>query len=131
MTMPQGTTWDVDRIIRVVDGDSLRVARSRLVDLDGRHYRLTDADPAGVLLRLAWVDTPERGKPGWETAGHDLRAWLFGGPGSPIVPRTGLRAVCYESAGWDRILADLLDANGNSASQWLMTDRGWPPYEAA
>jgi endonuclease YncB( thermonuclease family) len=123
--MTAGTRWDIDRIIRVIDGDSLRVVRSRLIDLDGRHYRLTDADPDGVLLRLAWVDTPEKGKPGWAEARADLFRWV------DEISTDELRAVCYESAGWDRILADLLDANGQSASQWLMADRGWPPYEAA
>jgi hypothetical protein len=26
------------------------------------------------------------------------------------------------------MLGDLIDADGNSASQWLMVERGWPPY---
>jgi endonuclease YncB( thermonuclease family) len=122
MTAPAGTVWDVDRIVRVVDGDSLRVIRSRRIDLDGRHYRLTDDDPQGVLLRLNWVDTPERGDPKWHDARYDLLDW--------IDDRNGVRmhVVCFESAGWDRILCDLRDALGASASQWLMADRGWPPY---
>jgi endonuclease YncB( thermonuclease family) len=123
MTQPTGTTWQVDRIVKVVDGDSLRVVRTRLIDLDGRHYQLTDADPNGVLLRLAWIDTPEKGRPGWAQARADLAVWC--------TTRTApgpLAAVCYESAGWDRLLADLRDSTGASASQWLMADRGWPAY---
>jgi endonuclease YncB( thermonuclease family) len=133
MTAPQGTTWDVDRIASVTDGDTIRVYRSRTTQLGDDWYRITDANPDGtprsVSLRLAWVDTPERGKPGWKKAREDLVDWCES-KGVPLTDPGELRVVCYESAGWDRILADLTDANGNSASQWLMTDRGWPPYEA-
>ncbi len=128
MTTPQGTTWDVDRIVKVIDGDSLHVLRSTITKLGDDWYRIHDVAADGtrrpVALRLAWVDTPERGKPGWAEAREDLFRWV------DEISTDALTAVCYESAGWDRILADLTDANGNSASQWLMTDRGWPPYEA-
>lgn len=118
----------MDAVVRVTDGDTVRVLRSRTVELDGRRYRLADdpaTEPRGVSIRLVWVDTPERGdNPGWETARADLTDWL-----DRAAPR-GLRVVCYASAGWDRLLGDFLDADGGSASQWLMTQRGWPPYVA-
>ncbi len=122
-----GTTWRVDAVLRATDGDTVRVLRSRPVELDGRHYRLADdpdAEPDGIPVRLVWVDTPERGNhPGWENARADLRLWLAAATaGGPIT------CVCYTSAGWDRLLADLIDAGGGSASQWLMTERHWPPY---
>jgi endonuclease YncB( thermonuclease family) len=134
-----GTVWDVEAVTKISDGDTIRARRTRVVDLDGRHFRQTDANPDGtpgdVSLRLAWVNTPERGKDGWAQAKADLAGWLAdrtlpGGDGQKW-PQGDLHVVCYQSAGWDRILADLIDANGQSASQWLMADRGWPPYTGA
>lgn len=117
----EGTTWNVERVVSVTDGDTLRLVRSRPIELDGRHYTLTDADAKGEAIRLVWVDTPERGDhPGWENARADLTGWC--------ELHAPLRVVCYESGGWDRLMGDLLDADGNSASQWLMIDKGWPPY---
>lgn len=127
MTAAPGTEWDVLRVVRVTDGDTVRLLRSRPVELDGRHYLLADdgaAQPAGIPIRLVWVDTPERGDhPGWETARADLADWCNARAGL-------LRVVCYESAGWDRLLGDLIDVDGRSASQHMMTVKGWPPYEA-
>jgi endonuclease YncB( thermonuclease family) len=124
-----GTAWRVDLVTHVTDGDTLRLIRSREIELDGRRYWLADAEPEGVAIRLAWVDTPERGvHPGWEQGRADLMDWLSG-----KGRRAGaLHVICYASAGWDRLLGDLLDPDGNSASQWLMTEgnggAGWPPY---
>jgi endonuclease YncB( thermonuclease family) len=118
-----GTEWDVEAVVSVTDGDTLRLIRSRVIELDGRRYRLTDEGADGVPIRLVWVNTPERGKEHYKAARYDLMAWaehLSAGP---------LRVVCYESAGWDRLLGDLIDATGASASQWLMRERGWPAYE--
>jgi endonuclease YncB( thermonuclease family) len=132
-----GRAWTVDRIASITDGDTVRVYRSRVTQLGDDWYRIADANPDGtprsVPLRLAWVDTPERGKPGWADAKADLVQWLaertLPTPADPNFDGIPLTVVCYESAGWDRILADLRDADGNSASQWLMADRGWPPYD--
>jgi len=119
-----GTEWDVERVEKVTDGDTLRVVRSRIEKMGDHNFRITDI--TSMAIRLVWVDTPEKGDhPGWERARADLTEWIskhwpdFDHP---------LRVVCYESAGWDRMLGDLIDADGNSASQWLMTERGWPPY---
>jgi endonuclease YncB( thermonuclease family) len=122
-----GTEWEVVSVAKVTDGDTVRLVRRRQIDVDGRRYWLTDVTSESI--RLVWVDTPEKGDhPGWENARADLATWVSHRiPLGAIVPR-GLRVVCYESAGWDRLLGDLIDADGNSASQWLMTERGWPPY---
>ena len=126
MTTPAPTVWHVDAITSVTDGDTLRIRRSRIVDIDGRHYRLSDHHPRGVPIRLAWVDTPEyRHDP--EAAARaraDLQHWIE----LHEFAHEPLTVICYESAGWDRLLGDLIDSHGNSASQFLMGDRGWPPY---
>jgi endonuclease YncB( thermonuclease family) len=126
MTGASGTMWDVDRIERVGDGDTLRLYRSRLEQIGDHWYRITEVNPDGaprtVSIRLVWVDTPERGKPGWHEARDDLVKWASTAALGPI------RVICYESAGWDRILGDLIDSAGQSASQWLMAACGWPAY---
>jgi endonuclease YncB( thermonuclease family) len=121
-----GTEWYVETIeLRSGrprgDGDTVHLIRSTQQQLGDTRYWITDVEPRAI--RLVWVDTPERGEDGYKQADADLDEWL-------IEHAAGLRVVCYESAGWDRLLGDLLDADGNSASQWLMTDRGWPPYRA-
>lgn len=121
------TTWRVDAVISVTDGDTVRILRSRELHWDGRDYILTDADDVhGVPHRLVWVDTPERGDhPGWENGRTDLAQWCSRALGlGPIT------ALVYGSAGWDRLLVDLHDANGESCSEWMMQERGWPPYVA-
>jgi endonuclease YncB( thermonuclease family) len=120
-----GTEWWVEHVAKVTDGDTVRLVRSRDVELDGHTYRLTDDEADGIPIRLVWVDTPERGDhPGWEKARADLSEWITKVSSRPEA----LRVICYESAGWDRLLGDLIDADGNSASQWLMTEKNWPPY---
>jgi endonuclease YncB( thermonuclease family) len=122
------TVWQVDRIVRVIDGDSLRVVRSRLAQLGDDWFHLRDADPFdGVPVRLLWVDTPERGRPGYVEARDDLQAWIAERSTSNAVGG-GLRLVCHYRDAFGRLLADLQDVEGNSASQWLMAERGWPPY---
>lgn len=127
-----GTEWQVDRIDKVTDGDTVRVVRSRIEHMGDHDFRITDVD--SMPIRLVWVDTPERGDhPGWETARADLHAWIeeagnlwLDSDGQVRTP--ALRVITYESGGWDRMLGDLIDADGNSASQYLMTVKGWPPY---
>lgn len=125
----EGTVWDVEQVVKVTDGDTLRLVRSRIEHMGDRDFRITDVD--SMPIRLVWVDTPERGDhPGWEQARQDLAEWIseHGGNLYGDDEEHPLRVVCYESAGWDRMLGDLIDADGNSASQWLMTVKGWPPY---
>jgi endonuclease YncB( thermonuclease family) len=122
--LSQGTEWQVDRIEKITDGDTLRVIRSRVERLGDHDFRITDV--TSMAIRLVWVDTPERGDhPGWEKARADLEQWIHH---AQWGDEHRIRVITYESAGWDRLLGDLLDADGNSASQWLMVERGWPAY---
>lgn len=104
------------------DGDTVWLLRKRLDYLGDDIFWITDPDHKSH--RLAWVDTPERGEEGYSQADADLDNWiidsLFLGP---------LKAIVYGSAGWDRLLVDVLNANGESASQYLMIEKGWPMYE--
>ena len=116
----EGTYWDVEHVVSVTDGDTVRLIRSRQAQLGDDWFRVTDI--GSKPIRLVWVDTPERGDhPGYEQAAADLAEWIN-------TRSSDMTVVCYESAGWDRLLGDLIDEDGNSASQWLMTERGWPAY---
>jgi hypothetical protein len=70
------TAWTVLAVDRVVDGDSLRLTRQRIVgEVDGLTITATDSAP--VPVRLVHVDTPERGEVGWARARDDLIAWVL------------------------------------------------------
>lgn len=103
------------------DGDTVTLIRSRIAPLGDEPFYLRDV--TGKAIRLAWVDTPERGEAGYSQADYDLDEWI-------LARRGRLRVVCYGSAGWDRLLGDLIDDRGESASQYLMREKHWPMYEA-
>lgn len=115
--------WEVVRIVRVVDGDSLWLTRRRVVgEADGLRVSVEDTEPVNV--RLVHVDTPERADLGaWVAARRDLELWV------------GLRTLRFIPAGRDpfgRRLADLEDVRtGQTASDYLIRERGWHVYGAA
>lgn len=129
-TKGEALAWRVDRVDHVVDGDTLFLYRRRTVVVD--HQIAADVyDREPQSIRLVWVDTPEKGNhPGWENGRADLTAWVVG-----AVARGPLTVITYASGGWDRLLGDLLDSEGNSASAWLLTEgnggAGWPYYQKA
>lgn len=123
-----GREWTVEEVVvtktgaRRGDGDTCWLIRSRIDFIGDHRFRVEDVDP--VSIRLVWVDTPERGKPGYREATDDLsawldRAWLMG----PVT------VIIYESAGWDRLLGNIIRADGESASQYLILEEGWGIYE--
>lgn len=122
-----GVVWDIVSIVMLKngrprgDGDTISAYRKRIDLLGDKLFWIADVDPAPI--RLAWVDTPERGEEGYAQADKDLDDWILRAPGQ-------LRVVCYGSAGWDRELGDVIDGEGNSASQYLMREKNWPMYEA-
>lgn len=124
------TTWQVDRACRVIDGDSVRVVRSRVTQLGDDWFHVRDADGTnGVPIRLLWVDTPERGQPGYTAARDDLARWIADRAIPYAHPR--ITVVCHYRDAFGRILGDLVDDLGESASQWMMRDRGWPAFGVA
>ncbi len=127
-----GEEWDVVEFIRNKDGrprgdgDTVTIVRTGLRRLGDKLFHVTDAEPQPA--RLCWVDTPERGDhPGYAQADLDLDTWILERLG------TGRRitAYCFDGgAGWDRLLVNLVDDLGESASEYLMRRCGWPMYEA-
>lgn len=65
--------YDVVRVVKVVDGDTVDLELSRQLDL-GFHVHVAASTVQRV--RLLGVDTPERGQPGWREAGEYVRQWL-------------------------------------------------------
>jgi hypothetical protein len=127
-----GTAWDVLAVARykngrrLGDGDTLDLLRTRIAQLGDDWFRLTDLTPRPI--RLVWVDTPEHtDPPGWARATADTSGWI-----ERKMALGGFTVVTYGSAGWDRLLGDLIAADGESCSQWLLTQanggQGWPPY---
>lgn len=127
-TAGESITWQVSTVDHVHDGDTLFLVRTRTVVIDpGLAAEVHDRVPQSI--RLVWVDTPEAGvHPGWERGRADLRAWV-----ASALAAGPLTVITYASGGWDRFLGDLLDVNGASASQWLLTQgnggKGWPYYQ--
>jgi endonuclease YncB( thermonuclease family) len=120
-----GETWQVERVSRAVDGDTVRLVRRRVARLDSLEQITRDAHPDGASVRLVWLDTPERGHIDYRKATADLTAWI-----ADAQQRGPLTVICYDGgAGWDRLLGDLLDADGRSASQHMMIECGWPAYQ--
>lgn len=86
------TTYDyrLVEVIRVVDGDTIDAR----IDL-GLHLT------AALRFRIADIDTPERGKPGWTEATEYTRAWL--------IAHTGIRMETHKADSFGRWLASIYD----------------------
>lgn len=124
MTVPIGTDWAVQHVVRVIDGDSVRVVRRRTSPIaDGLDCDVYDTDPDGVALRLITLDTPERGEPGYSEAAADVADWLH-------EYRDRLRVETWPGGGFDRLLADIYvhGDRSNTLSQHMLRDRDWLPY---
>jgi endonuclease YncB( thermonuclease family) len=121
--MSPGTDWQIDRIVRVTDGDSLRVVRRRRTLLDGLRIETTDADFInGVPIRLINLDTPERGHDDYLEARNDVVNWLGRHP--------HLSITTWPGGGFDRLLGDIwvTGDRSNTLSKWMLIERNWDPY---
>lgn len=110
---------------RMGDGDTLNVVRRGVQRLGDKDWILEDPTHTGI--RLVWVDTPEKDEPGWAKATADLTKFIL--PYAKLDGSYNMHLVTYGSAGWDRILGDLIGDDGRSASQYLMTECDWPMYK--
>lgn len=114
--------WKLE-VASVTDGDTIRGHLSRELPVtNGWSQTLHTTNPKGYPLRLVILNTPERGQPGYVEARADLARWLE-------LRRGRLRVETYESAGWDRLLADIYGEGDRSdtASQWMLL-QGWASY---
>lgn len=115
-------TYDA-QFVSITDGDTLRLHLEREMPLvPGWATTLHSTHPRGVPVRLIILDTPERGQEGWHAARDDLTTWV-------LARQEVLRCDVYESAGWDRVLGDLYNAEdrGDTATQHMLR-LGWPHY---
>jgi hypothetical protein len=129
-----GVEWTVVEIAyfkngrRRGDGDTFDALREQIAWLGDRKYLVADLEM--VAFRLPWVDTPETRKEPAKAAkaAAEFTYWI-----EQSLELGPLTIFCYGTAGWDRILADIVNADGNSAAQYMMTEgndgRGWPLYE--
>jgi endonuclease YncB( thermonuclease family) len=126
-----GTDWHVIELVRVTDGDTVRLVRERTERLDDQEDVHRDvADPNGdgkddgVPIRLINLDTPERGEEGYSQAKADLAAWITVHSHELMVTTWG------ETGGFDRFLGDLWveGDRSNTATQYMLRDKGWLPY---
>lgn len=131
-----GEIWDIVEFIRNKDGrprgdgDTVTIVRHAIRRLGNDRFHVTDVDPQPA--RLCWVDTPERGdQPGYSQADLDLDTWIL----ERLNSGRQLTAFCFDGgAGWDRLLVNIVDDAGESASEYLMRPKeqggcGWPMYE--
>ena len=72
-------------------------------------------------VRLAGVNTPERGQPGWEEARERLREWLERGP---------FNLICYGRDKYGRLLADAERGTG-LLSRYMLEAPGTRPVAVA
>lgn len=125
MTALLGTDWAVQRVVKVTDGDTVRLARVRTeIVADGIWADFYDS--TSVPIRLINLDTPERGQPGHTEATLDARTWL-------AHHAAELRVETWPGGGFDRLLGDIYVAGdrGNTLTQWMLRERGWAPYVEA
>jgi endonuclease YncB( thermonuclease family) len=113
--------WIVQHVHRVIDGDSLILSRSKHIgEADNLLIAAFDKEP--VRVRLIHVDTPERGEEGWALAKNQLDDWVH----------EWLGGLALYVAGWDnfgRILGDLKNSDGESATLHLVANCGWPTWQ--
>jgi endonuclease YncB( thermonuclease family) len=127
-TYEPGTDWAIDAVPRIVDGDTIRVIRSRIVgQTDDQLIVARDRHRNGMAIRLVTLDTPERGEPCYTDARDDVARWLLEHAGR-------LRIETWPGGGFDRLLGDVYVAGdrADTLSQWMLRygnrGQGWDAY---
>lgn len=128
-----GDHWTVTKIQhykngrRMGDGDTTNVLTVQMRLLGHRLYWVQEVD--WLSVRAITVDTPEWSTPLGPTAASQTTAWL-----ERAMAMGPLSVYLYDSAGWDRLLGDFVNAEGESLSEWLMRPIelggcGYPAYQ--
>lgn len=115
--------WQIDHVVSVTDGDTIRAMLSRDEPLDnGLRHKVYTENPKGDPLRLVHLDTPERGQTGYYEARDDVRFWLDAHP--------WLRVATPYKDSLSRRVADIYVAGdrADTLSQWMVLERGWPVW---
>lgn len=94
--------------VKTIDGDTV----DALIDLGFKVQLGTSKSP--VRLRLAVIDTPEKGELGWTEATNFTRKWFEANP--EFIVKTDHD----KSGGFDRWLADCYSLSGESISKLLL-----------
>ena len=127
--------WRLDRVTKLGDGDTFEAVLRRDLDEDvievgpGRRIIEDREEELEARVRLAYVDTPERGEAGYKLAGADLAFWLGANTGAAVL----VRGYLWDTFG--RLVADVyLEGDPETASQYLMSagnnGAGWPAWSA-
>lgn len=111
--------YELITVRRVVDGDTVDLTVGRTIDFG---FYLIEHKQFSARFRLAGVDTPERGQPGWAEAGDFVGLWL--------ADREGIaRVYTIKPDNFGRFLAVIYGAGGpaDSLNQALLDyGYGWP-----
>lgn len=95
-------------VFNVVDGDTVDVT----VDLGFKVY-------TRQRIRLARIDTPERGQPGFDEAGDFLRELILG---KTVTLKT------YKASKWGYFLGDII-LDGEDINQRMLNEHMAKPYD--
>ena len=113
--------WQIVRVVKVVDGDTVAFEVSRVLDDDGEREIFERV--RSMKVRLVTLDTPERGEVGWPEARADVAYWLsVGGP---------LRVETYGRDAFGRHLGDVYVTGdrGDTLTQHMLTVGGWEAWD--
>jgi micrococcal nuclease len=94
-------------VFNVVDGDTIDVT----VDLGFKMY-------SKQRIRLARIDTPERGQPGFAEAGHYLRE---------LIMNKEITLVTHKVSKWGQYVGDIV-LNGEDINQRMLDEGLAKPY---
>lgn len=113
--------WTVDRVVRVVDGDTVYLDCYRIVPVSHDMEAILHPVPH-LQVRVIILDTPERGQPGYREATSQAAGWL-------MERADRLMVETYAGAGWDRVLGDIFTSGDRADTlTQAMLLAGWDSY---
>jgi endonuclease YncB( thermonuclease family) len=102
--------WDyTGTILRWVDGDTVIMRVEKVQDFG---FRIIDRKEYTGRFRLAMVDTPERGEPGYEDATRAANRWAPVGESFPVTT--------YSEDSFGRWICDIMVEDSTTISELLL-----------